>query len=141
MSAPDSEVQPAVPRLPEFQGFFDGLAAGRLAFPCCRRCGRHHWYPMPRCPSCLAAEIDWRPVAGRGEILSFTVVRHAFDKGRALPYVVALVTFPDAPGVRLVTRIVGVEPDGLAIGLPVQAVIDAAATHAGTVDFALPAKP
>ena len=63
---------------------------------------------MPRCPHCRGHDITWRPIAGRAEIFSFTHVLHPFDKSRAhtLPYVVALVIFADAPGIRLITNIV-----------------------------------
>ena len=104
--------------LPEHAGFAEHLRQGRLCFPCCRECGRFHWYPKPLCPHCHSAVIEWRAVAGPGAIFSFTVVHHAFDetwKGR-LPYIVALVMFADAPGVRLVTNVVGVTPDALRIG-------------------------
>lgn len=102
----------------EFKGFFDNVAAGRVAFPKCTGCGKFHWYPMPRCPHCRSSAIAWAPVEGRAEIYSFTEVRHAFDKSRKgkLPYIVAIVTFADAPGVRLVTNIVGVELAAISIG-------------------------
>jgi uncharacterized protein len=104
--------------LPEFQGFFDNAGAGRLAFPCCQSCGKFHWYPMPRCPHCQRPDIEWRQVAGQGELFSFTRVMHLFDKSRVgtLPYIVALVTFADAPGVRFVTNIIGEGTDRLQIG-------------------------
>jgi len=107
--------------LPEFMGFVDNARQGRLAFPYCRICGKFHWYPMPRCPHCRGNEIEWRQVSGRGQLFSFTRVMHAFDKSRAdaLPYVVALIEFADAPGVRLVTNIVGGRHDALRIGQPV----------------------
>ena len=98
------------PHLPEHVEFFEHLRAGNLCFPRCRDCNLFHWYPKSACPHCQSAALTWRAVAGRGEVFSFTVVHHAFDeksKGR-LPYIVALVTFADAPGVRLITNIVGV---------------------------------
>lgn len=102
----------------EFEGFAASLRSGRLSFPRCRGCGRFHWYPKPLCPHCRSAAIDWQPVRGAGEIYSFTVVRHAFEeKWRpALPYVVALVTFADAPGIRFITNIVDVAPESVRIG-------------------------
>jgi uncharacterized protein len=111
--------------LPEFAGFVDNARRGVLAFPRCRSCGRFHWYPMPRCPHCRAPDIEWKPVSGRGRLFSFTVVRHAFDKSRRdrLPYVVGLVAFDDAPGVRFITNI---ETDGreLRIDEPVEPVFE-----------------
>lgn len=106
----------------EFKGHFDRLSAGELAFPVCEACGKWHWYPMPLCPHCLSPRLAWRPVRGVGEIWSWTVVRHPFDptwQGRT-PYVVALVWFADAPGIRLVANIEGVSPQALRIGLPVK---------------------
>lgn len=103
---------------PEFDGFAAHARDGRVAFPKCADCGRFHWYPMPRCPHCHSGDITWQPIAGRGEVFSFTIVRYPFDKRRAdaLPYVVALVTFADAPGVRLITNIVGEGALDVAIG-------------------------
>ena len=110
--------------LPEHTGFCRHLREGRLCFPRCRDCGRFHWYPKPDCPHCRSAAIDWQAVAGPATVFSFTIVRHAFDaKWReALPYVVALVTFEDAPGVRLVTNVVGIKPEAVRIGGAVEPV-------------------
>ena len=110
--------------VPEFAGFDRHLREGRLCFPRCRDCGRFHWYPKPTCPHCCSAVIDWQAVAGPGMVFSFTIVRHAFDaKWReALPYIVVLVTFEDAPGVRLVTNVVGIKPEVLLIGAAVEPV-------------------
>lgn len=114
---------------PEFAGFFEHVAAGRLAFPRCEGCQKFHWYPMPRCPHCQANRIIWQPVSGRAEIFSFTSVLHAFDKSRRedLPYIVALVVFADAPGVRLISNIVGTDYGVLHIGDTVEPVFAAAA--------------
>lgn len=109
---------------PEFSGYFDSLRAGTVSFPYCEDCGRNHWYPMPRCPHCQSERIIWRPVSATGEIWSWTVVRHAFDEKFAekLPYVVALITFEDAPGIRLIANIEGANEDELRVGLPVELV-------------------
>jgi uncharacterized protein len=113
--------------LPEFVGFFANARQGRLCFPHCRACSRFHWYPMPRCPHCQSADWRWQQVSGAGEIYSFTKVRHAFDRSRRdqLPYAVALVTFANAPGVRLITNIVGADASDLRIGEPVEPVFPA----------------
>lgn len=103
---------------PEFAGFFENASQRRLAFPYCTRCANFHWYPMPRCPHCRGRDIVWQPIDGRGELVSFSRVMHAFGKSRngALPYVVALVKFADAPGVNLITNIDGPAMDTLHVG-------------------------
>lgn len=110
--------------LPEFAGFGEHVRAGHLAFPHCLGCGQFHWYPMPRCPHCQGRDVEWRRVSGRGELVSFTRVLHAFDSSRAdrLPYVVALVRFADAPGVNLISNIVGSDKREPEIGRPVKPV-------------------
>jgi uncharacterized protein len=110
--------------LPEHAGFVAGMKEGRLCFPRCRDCGRFHWYPMPVCPHCQSAALAWQPVEGSAHVYSFTVVRHAFEEKwrNALPYVVALVEFADAPGVRLITNIVDIDPADVRIGLTVEPV-------------------
>lgn len=108
----------------EFRGHFEHLSAGRLAFPICQACGKWHWYPMTLCPHCRSGRLAWRTVRGVGDIWSWTVVRHPFDPGwhDKIPYVVALVCFTDAPGIRLVANIEDISPVDLRIGLPVELV-------------------
>jgi uncharacterized OB-fold protein len=123
----------------EFEAFFAHAEAGRLGFPRCRSCGRFHWYPMPLCPHCQSADVAWETVAGRGEIVSFTHVRHAFDRSRrdALPYTVALIAFADAPGVQFVTNIVDAAEADIAVGLTVEPVFVLAQGERPRVDFRL----
>jgi uncharacterized OB-fold protein len=61
-------------------------------------------------------------VKGRGKIFSWTVVRYPFDPSFSdqIPYIVAAVVFEDAPGVRLVTNIIDIEPDQIEIGMEVE---------------------
>jgi len=106
----------------EFQPFWAALKQGRIAFPRCRDCGKFHWYPMKRCPHCRSSAIEWQAVSGEGTLYSFTVVRYPFspefrDK---LPYVVALVEFADAPGVRLITNLIDTPLEDIRIGMTVQ---------------------
>jgi uncharacterized OB-fold protein len=132
----DTVVEPDV-TVPEFAPYWELLRAGSLAFPRCSACGRHHWYPMQRCPWCGGGDITWAPVCGQGVLYSWTVVRHAFapDYADKIPYVVALVEFPDAPGVRLVTQVLG-EPDApLRCGMQLAAVIEAPESGRPTVRF------
>ena len=113
---------------PEFAGFFDSARRGVLSFPRCGACARFHWYPMPLCPHCRSADIRWQAVSGRGELFSFTSVKHAFDPKRAdnLPYTVGLVTFADAPGVQFITNIIDAPAEALTIGMPVETVFNRA---------------
>ena len=108
---------------PEFAGHFEQLAQGRLCFPWCAGCQRFHWYPMPLCPHCRADGWQWRAVSASGALYSWTEIHHAFDVrySGALPYIVALIEFPQVPGVRLIANLVGTSSMALAIGQTVSA--------------------
>ncbi|MBT5083232.1 MAG: hypothetical protein HOK21_05155 [Rhodospirillaceae bacterium] len=111
----------------EFMPFWNAVDAGHLSFPVCRTCDRFHWYPLNLCPYCRGQDIAWSEVSGPGELYSWTVVRHAFDPEfwDQIPYIVALVVFPDAPGIRLVTNLIDVAPEKLSFGIAVTPAFDA----------------
>ena len=58
-------------------------------------------------------------MSGQGEVHSYVVARRAFHPGfvEDVPYVVAIIELEE--GVRLVSNVVGVEPDAVEIGMRV----------------------
>jgi hypothetical protein len=106
---------------PESRPFWEAARRHELALPRCRACGKLHFYPRAACPHCLSPEIAWQRVSGRGVVHTFTVV-HRGGRGFPLgpPYVLAIVELAEGP--RLMTNLVGVEPDParLRIGMPVE---------------------
>jgi uncharacterized OB-fold protein len=116
------------------QPFWDGLAAGELRLPYCRRCEEMFFYPRPFCPRCWSEDIVWRPAAGSGTVYAVTTVHVAFDPTLPVPYAVALVDLDE--GVRLPGR---VEPNdaGVAVGDRVQ--LTFGADPAGTLPIFRPA--
>lgn len=108
-----------LPRLePETAFFWTSGADGRLRFLRCAACRRFHHPPGPVCPWCLATDVAPEPVSGRGTVHAYTVNHQQWLPG-AEPYAIGLVTIDDQPDIRLTTNLVGVEPDGLMVGLPV----------------------
>lgn len=111
---------------PEFAPFWHSVGQGYLSFPRCVDCAKFHWYPMPRCPHCRSSNISWTQVNGCGQLHSWTVVRRAFSPEFAdkIPYVIGLIEFDDAPGIRYLADIINVEPKQLTIDMAVDAVFD-----------------
>lgn len=99
--------------------FWDGTAAGDLLLQRCRDCGHWQFYPRAWCIACASLDVGWEKASGRGEVHSYTVIRRHTAPWwvRELPYVVALVQLEEGP--RLMTNIVGCEPDAIRIGLEV----------------------
>ncbi|MGH9025964.1 MAG: Zn-ribbon domain-containing OB-fold protein [Acidimicrobiia bacterium] len=102
--------------------FWEATADHRLVVPRCTGCGAYRMPPGPFCHVCRMQDIEWVEQSGRGEVYSFTVIRHGVipDVKEALPFVAAVVELPDTGGVRLVANIVQCEPEAVRIGMPVE---------------------
>jgi fatty-acyl-CoA synthase len=93
----------------------------RLRVPCCQDCGEFHFYPRSFCPKCGSERIEWREASGAGTVYSYTIVQRAPSPAfaREVPYVVATVALAEGP--HLMTRIVGIPPEKVRIGMAVRA--------------------
>jgi uncharacterized OB-fold protein len=114
-------------RHPAFEGpgpdalFAQALAQGRFQIQHCSACHQHVFYPRTLCPHCGSAQLDWVAPSGAACVYSSTTVRRKPESGG--DYNVALVDLAEGP--RLMSRIDGIAPDRVRIGLRVQArVID-----------------
>lgn len=112
--------------------FWEAAAEGRWVLPRCRRCGGWIWYPRRFCPDCASRDVEWVEASGRGTVYTFTRIR----RGRGpwaehLPYVVAYVELDEGP--RVLTNIVGCDPDDVHIGMPVQVVFEPADDGGGVL--------
>jgi hypothetical protein len=98
--------------------FWEGLRERRLLIQRCVRCGRLQHPPAPMCPGCHGFELGSVEASGRGRVHSFVVAHHPPIPPFAYPNVIVLVELEE--GTRLVSRLVGVAPDDVAIGMAVQ---------------------
>jgi uncharacterized protein len=97
----------------EYQQF---LQAGRFMIQRGRSSGRHHFYPRAIEPGTGRDDLEWVAASGLGTVYSVTVVR---SKPPALPYNVALIDLAEGP--RLMSRVEGIAPDAVSIGMAVRA--------------------
>lgn len=103
--------------------FWDACAQHRLVLPRCESCAEVIWYPRLVCPSCGGTTVTWVEASGRGTVYSFSVVRKGQGPYRDVaPYVLAYVELDEGP--RVMTNIVGVDPDGVRVGQAVRVVFD-----------------
>ncbi len=97
------------------------LAQGRFQIQHCGACDQHVFYPRALCAHCGSAQLEWVAPSGAGRVYSSTTVRRKPESGG--DYNVALVDLAEGP--RLMSRIDGIAPDQVHIGMRVQArVID-----------------
>jgi uncharacterized OB-fold protein len=118
---------PAVPPQPgpDDAPFWEAAAAGRLVLPRCRACDRFIWYPRTFCPDCHGGDVEWAEASGNGTVYSFTVsYRGPGPWSERAPYVIAYVELDEGP--RVMTNIVGADPETVRIGDRVTAVFEPA---------------
>jgi uncharacterized OB-fold protein len=79
--------------------YWEGTAMGELRLQHCLDCAACWHPPLPRCPTCHSASVEWRPASGRGILHSYTDVHHAVHAAMAdrIPYRVCLVDLEEGP--------------------------------------------
>ncbi|MDR7167340.1 putative OB-fold protein [Nocardia kruczakiae] len=106
---------------PITEAFWLSAKERRLVAPRCTSCGTFRLPPTPYCPECQSDGVEFIELSGRAQIYSFAVV-HGFPGLPDITLVPVVVDLPDAPGVRLVSNLVGVDPAAVEIGM--QLVVD-----------------
>jgi len=106
-----------IPPLPtrDDQFFWDAVAEGRLVFQRCGDCGLVRHPPQPMCGGCGSLALDTSESAGHGILCSWIVSSRPGADDR----IAALIELDE--GVRFVSNLVGVDRDGIEIGMPVVA--------------------
>jgi uncharacterized OB-fold protein len=102
--------------------WWEHAAEHRLVVQRCTSCEHMRLPPAPICPQCRSATSDWQEVSGRGEVYTYTAVHRPIAADQELPYIIAVIALENAGGLRMISNLVGVDPDALEIGMPVELV-------------------
>ncbi|MEM6680495.1 MAG: OB-fold domain-containing protein [Pseudomonadota bacterium] len=108
-------------------GYFEGpgpeaewrafLAEGRFMIQRSASSGAAVFYPRTIAPGTGAADLEWVEAAGTGTVHATTCTRQRPEKGG--DYNISIVELDEGP--RLMTRVDGVAPDAVRIGMRVKA--------------------
>lgn len=93
------------------------LAEGRLCLQRCGGCARHVFYPRVLCPHCGSSDLGWVEASGRGTVYATTVIRQRPEQGPH--HNLCLVDLEE--GVRFPSRVEGLPPEDVRIGMAVKA--------------------
>lgn len=108
---------------PLHQPFWDSVKRHRAELQRCLDCRRFRFIPSELC-QCGSTGYRWEPIAGTGEVYTYTVVHRAptpWYQARA-PYVIAHVTLDEGP--RMISTIVESDSSDVAVGMPVELAYD-----------------
>ncbi|QLL07683.1 Zn-ribbon domain-containing OB-fold protein [Mycobacterium vicinigordonae] len=97
--------------------FWAGCRSRELRYQRCPVCGVANFPPTEYCRECLSGELQWAQSGGVGEVYSWTVVHRPVTAEFEPPYAPAIVTLDE--GYQMLTNIIGIAPERLAIGMRV----------------------
>ena len=116
----DSQTPAAEARVPQPEReYFAHLAAGRFMLQRSRSSGGYVFYPRVAEPRTGNRDLEWVAASGDGIVHATTVVRR---KPPEPAFNVALVELAEGP--RMMSRVEGVAPQDVRIGMAVKARID-----------------
>jgi hypothetical protein len=120
---PEEYKSPLPAPTPDSKPFWDALKRHELCIQRCRACRKAYFYPRNVCPSCLSKDVEWFTASGRGKLHTF-VINHRPLRNPPLeaPYVIAIVELEEGP--RLMSNLIGVDPDPTKIRCDMPVVID-----------------
>ncbi len=98
------------------EDFFRFLGEGRFMLQRSRESGRFIFYPRVAEPLTGCSDLEWVEACGRGTVYSTTVVRQKLPTPN---YNVALIALEEGP--RLMSRVEGIAPEAVRIGMSVKA--------------------
>jgi len=110
---------------PDNEPYWAALKQHELRMQRCQECGTLRYPVSPVCHKCLSDQVDWEQLSGKGTLGTWIVVEQATGNPawqEDVPYVVALVNLAEGP--RLTSNVVGIDPDKLRYGMPLEVVFD-----------------
>ena len=110
---------PLMPRGEE-KVFYDRLREHELVYQRCASCTETVFPLRTICPRCAGEDLVLEVSARRGTLYSFTTQHRAAHPHFAdsVPYSLGLVDLDE--GIRVFASVDGIEPDDLAVGMPVE---------------------
>ncbi len=115
---PDPALRPRPAINLDNEFFWEGARRHELRIQQCQGCQALHNPPTPRCPDCGSFDQGWIVSSGRGHLYSYAVPRYPQVRGFRYPVLVGLIELEE--GARLVSNVVGVTRDQLAVGMPLE---------------------
>ncbi|MCX8011682.1 MAG: Zn-ribbon domain-containing OB-fold protein [Desulfobacterota bacterium] len=84
----------AISKVNDFIGY---LEEGKIMATQCKKCGMVFFPPRADCCSCLSSDMEWKEVAGEGNLLTFSKLQYGpvgFEND--LPYTIGVAQFREA---------------------------------------------
>lgn len=105
---------------PWTEHFWQAAKEERLTAAQCGDCGTFRMPPTPYCPHCQSQNTQWPSLPGTATVYSFAVCnRSPFPGVPDFVYIPVVVDLDGAPGARLVSNLIDIDPADVKIGMRV----------------------
>ena len=108
------------PVSPLTEPYWEATKRDELRVQKCGSCEHRPFPPRSHCERCGSEDLSWQTVSGAGTIYTYTIAArapHPVFKDQC-PLVIAVVELEEGP--RMISNVVGCDPDEVRIGLPVR---------------------
>ena len=97
--------------------FWNALRERKVQIQQCDDCGHWVFYPRAHCNACFSPRLSWKPISGKGTLLTYTLTRIPTmpEFTDEMPQKLAVVQFDEGPHVN--TTLLGLEPEDIKIGM------------------------
>lgn len=113
-----------LPKLDDRNRRFWTSADGLLRILRCQSCGYYLHPPIPLCPDCRSADVEFEAVSGKATVATYSVNYQQWMPGPEVPFIAAIVELIEQPSVRLRTNIIGCAIDQVRIDMAVEVVFE-----------------
>ncbi len=100
--------------------YWEAAREHRFRLPRCNDCGTIAFPPRATCSKCLAGNMSWTDLTGRGTVYTYCVMHDTLIRGMEPPFVIAQVELEDQPGLRITSNILDCPIENVRIGMPVE---------------------
>jgi len=104
--------------------FWQGGRKGQLQFLRCADCGTWIHPTSPRCPACLGKNLAVEAASGQATLLTYTLNHQPWVPSPDHPYPIAIVEVEEQVGLRVMTNLVHMRNEDIAIGMPLRVVFE-----------------
>jgi len=109
--------------------YYDYLKEGKFMIQRSKSSGNYNFYPRVMEPGTGVADLEWVEASGDGTVYATTINRQRPQQGG--DYNICLIDLAEGP--RMMSRVVGIEPTEVKIGMKVKAKIDKIGDHDAVV--------
>ncbi|MFL9926351.1 OB-fold domain-containing protein [Herbaspirillum lusitanum] len=89
---------------------WESMKHEKLALQQCDACASFRYPPASACPECLSEKASWKPVSGKGTILSWVIFHRKYFDDHVPPYNSVAIRLPEGP--IIISQLQGEEPKG-----------------------------